>query len=158
MAGIARDRLVIIKNLYAKEIVTGVTHMTLHQNKLENEETLKFQSSQSKAQTIFDRFGSDRGFKAIEDYCDHLINIDDLEKRIANIESDLCDSAPRKNWRFDQYIKVAADDITKLRRQDVYRVVELACSKDGIAKYLKMHRPDLTEEIDEVMVEFTHTN
>lgn len=119
---------------------------------------VKFKCSQTKAQIIFDRFGSDRGFKAIEDYCDHLINIDDLEERIANIESDLSDSSPRKNWRFDQYIKVAADDITKLRRQDVYRVIELACSKVGIAKYLKMHRPDLTEEIDEVMVEFTHQN
>jgi hypothetical protein len=125
----------------------------MQSNNSEIIEASNFKSLQSKAQSIFNRFGSDRGFKAIEDYCDHLITISELEKRLENIEIDLSDSTPRRNLRFDQYIRVAADDVTTLRKEDVYRVVELACSKTGIANYLKMHRPDLAEEIDDVMIE-----
>ncbi len=117
--------------------------------------TLIFEALQTRAQSIVDSFGSDRGFNAIEDYCDRLIDLTELEKRIANSENELSNSTPRRNIRFDQYIKVAADDISVLRKQDVYRVMDLACSKVGIAKYLKMHRPDLADEIDSVLHELT---
>lgn len=118
-------------------------------------ETEKFESMKKQAEEIFNQLGSNRGFKAIEDYCDSLISLNELESRLNRIEVEESDTSPRRNHRFDQYIKVAADDVSQLRRPDVFRVIDLSCSKSGMAKYLKGHRPDLADEIDEVCKELT---
>lgn len=107
----------------------------------------------AKAEMIYNVFGSDRGFKATEDYNDNIISIAELDVRLSRIEREKADDTPRRNHRFDQYISVAADDISRLRKPDVYRVMELACSKSGIAKYIKRHRPDLESEVDEALLE-----
>lgn len=53
------------------------------------------------------------------------------------------------------YIKLAADSVAKLRQSDVYRVLESAGKKDApaVAQYIIKQRPDLADEIREVMVE-----
>jgi hypothetical protein len=120
-----------------------------------NVDSDKFDALKLQAEAIFDQLGSDRGIKAIEDYCDNLITADELESRLTRIEAEESDTLPCHNHRFDQYIKVAADDVSRLRRPDVFRVMELACSKSGMAKYLKSHRMDLADEIEEVFEELT---
>ena len=116
-------------------------------------DTEQYNNLKVKADAIYQKYGSDRGFKAIEDYYDNIISIVDLTDRLCRIEKEEADETPRRNHRFDQYVSVAADDISMLRKQDVFRVMELACSKTGIAIYIKRHRPDLESEVDEVLLE-----
>ncbi len=116
-------------------------------------DTEQYKILKAKAEMIYNVFGSDRGFKAIEDYNDNIISITELDVRLSRIEREESDDTPRRNHRFDQYISVAADDISRLRKPDVFRVMDLACSKSGIAKYIKRHRPDLESEVDEVLLE-----
>lgn len=54
----------------------------------------------------------------------------------------------------ESYVKIAADSIAKLRQSDVYRVLESA-GKDAhsVARYIVKNRPDLEDEVREVMVE-----
>ena len=54
----------------------------------------------------------------------------------------------------EHYVKIAADSVAKLRKSDVYRVLESA-GKDAntVADYIVKHRPDLEDEVREVMVE-----
>lgn len=52
------------------------------------------------------------------------------------------------------YIKLAADSVAKLRQSDVYRVLESAGKEaPAVAKYIVSKRPDLSDEVREVMVE-----
>ncbi|MFA0809317.1 hypothetical protein [Microbulbifer epialgicus] len=118
-------------------------------------ESKKESSLKSRAEAIFESLGSDRGFKALEDYHDRLISIEELDVNLTRIEAEEKDTSQRRNLRFDNYIRVAANDVSSLRRVDVYRVMDLSCSRTGMAKYLKRHRPDLNDEVDEVHEELT---
>lgn len=56
----------------------------------------------------------------------------------------------------EQYIKAAADSIKTLRRDDVYRVLVESNREElrpSIANYIKAERPDLVEEVDNVLNE-----
>jgi hypothetical protein len=56
----------------------------------------------------------------------------------------------------EKYIKVAADSIASLRKDDVYRVLfesNRAEYRQAIARYIREKRPDLAGEVDEVMAE-----
>lgn len=51
-------------------------------------------------------------------------------------------------------IKIAADSIYKLRKDDVYRVLDQnADSREDLAAYISQKRPDLAQEVEEVMRE-----
>ncbi len=54
-------------------------------------------------------------------------------------------------------IKVAADDVTKLRRADVFRVLDWtpAENRQVVAEYIKKERPDLAGEVFDVLDELT---
>ena len=57
-------------------------------------------------------------------------------------------------------LQIAADDITKLRRIDVFRVLE-NCSPDELsrtANYITANRPDLKTEVDDCVAELSTTN
>lgn len=60
------------------------------------------------------------------------------------------------NNKIDRYIKLAADDVGRLRRSDVYRVLE-ACFTDNLlstaTKQLRAARPDLIDEINACVAE-----
>ena len=52
------------------------------------------------------------------------------------------------------FIKVAADSIAELRKVDVMRVLESnSMRKRPLANYICQHRPDLAQEVREVMEE-----
>jgi hypothetical protein len=52
------------------------------------------------------------------------------------------------------FIKVAADSIGELRKVDVMRVLESnSMRKRPLANYIYQHRPDLSQEVREVMEE-----
>jgi hypothetical protein len=54
-------------------------------------------------------------------------------------------------------LKIAADDITKLRRLDVFRVLE-NCSDDELsrtANYITDNRPDLKAEVNDCLAELS---
>lgn len=54
----------------------------------------------------------------------------------------------------DYIIKISADDISQLRKCDVYRVLNAAIEShdklfDDMVKYIKTMRPDLIEEVED---------
>ena len=53
------------------------------------------------------------------------------------------------------FIGIAADDVTKLRQSDVDRVLMEAPApfRDSLADHIKTSRPDLSQEVDDVMAE-----
>jgi hypothetical protein len=54
-------------------------------------------------------------------------------------------------------LKIAADDIIKLRRLDVFRVLE-NCSPDELsrtANYITDNRPDLKAEVEDCLAELS---
>ena len=56
----------------------------------------------------------------------------------------------------DTLIKIAADDISKLRRPDVYRVLEQAMDLGvfgAMADYICRRRPELKSEVDSCEVD-----
>ncbi len=55
----------------------------------------------------------------------------------------------------DSAIKIAADDITKLRKPDVFRVLDWAPTehRDSLASHIIKNRPDLKAEVDDVLSE-----
>jgi hypothetical protein len=55
----------------------------------------------------------------------------------------------------EQAIKIAADSIQALRKQDVYRVLDWYPHLDGLAQWIKEQRPDLADEVDTVVNELT---
>lgn len=67
---------------------------------------------------------------------------------------------PKKNRALDQKIKLVADSVEKVRKQDVQRLIESIEGKTStqrnearkeIADHLKASRPDLSEEVDAVL-------
>lgn len=57
---------------------------------------------------------------------------------------------------FAQAVKVAASDVSRLRRPDVFRVLEERPSGmdlDGLAGWLVAERPDLVDEVQDVLAE-----
>ena len=54
-----------------------------------------------------------------------------------------------------QAILIAADNITKLRKQDVFRVLEQTptANINSVVVYIKSKRPDLATEVDECMAD-----
>lgn len=64
------------------------------------------------------------------------------------------DSKPDQAQDFSKYILISADDISKLRKIDVDRVLEQGAVKEfrqEFADWIKAKRPDLAGEVDEVM-------
>ena len=63
--------------------------------------------------------------------------------------------------RQPQYIlKIAADDITKLRRIDVFRVLE-NCSPDELSNtenFITANRPELKAEVDDCLAELSQSD
>lgn len=55
----------------------------------------------------------------------------------------------------DTHIKLVADSISEVRKCDVYRLLETAEEKDllYVVNYIKAHRPDLVNEVDECLKE-----
>ena len=55
----------------------------------------------------------------------------------------------------NKYIKIAADSIEQLRKQDVFRVLESAPTGklNKVADFIKLNRPDLIEEAKECLIE-----
>lgn len=51
------------------------------------------------------------------------------------------------------HILIAADSIDELRRCDLYRVLYEAPEGQvmAVARYIKEHRPDLVEEVDDLL-------
>lgn len=57
----------------------------------------------------------------------------------------------------EMLIQSAADSVSKLRRSDVDRVLEESPAKHraGLAAYIKQNRPDLADEVDDVLSDLT---
>ncbi len=47
----------------------------------------------------------------------------------------------------DQAIRIAADSIQKLRKVDVYRVLDTCSEPDSVAAYIIANRPELSAEV-----------
>ncbi|ATI15667.1 hypothetical protein [Bordetella phage vB_BbrM_PHB04] len=61
-------------------------------------------------------------------------------------------AAPAGGEDMEHLIKIAADSVEQLRRTDVMRVLESAGgSSRALAQYIAARRPDLGDEVDEVM-------
>ncbi len=58
---------------------------------------------------------------------------------------------------YEMLIQSAADSVSKLRRSDVDRVLEESPAKHraGLAAYIKQNRPDLADEVDDVLSDLT---
>lgn len=56
---------------------------------------------------------------------------------------------------FESAIKIAANSISELRKSDVFRVLEQngADNRQELASYISEMRPDLAEEVSEIMDE-----
>jgi hypothetical protein len=53
----------------------------------------------------------------------------------------------------EKFIKIAADSIEALRKQDVFRVLDTYLYDGNLAEYISQNRPDLAEEVAELMLE-----
>ncbi len=54
---------------------------------------------------------------------------------------------------FEASIKIAANSITELRKADVFRVLEQNDNRTALAAYISESRPDLAQEVAEIMDE-----
>lgn len=54
---------------------------------------------------------------------------------------------------YEAAIKIAADSISELRRADVFRVLEQNDDRAGLAAFISAYRPDLADEVAEIMEE-----
>lgn len=55
---------------------------------------------------------------------------------------------------FEVQIKIAANSVGELRKADVFRVLEQnADVRDSLAAYISEQRPDLADEVSEIMAE-----
>ena len=72
------------------------------------------------------------------------------EREQAASESGLSEAESNRKWA-ENHITIAADDITKLRKQDVYRVLENAPNdKRGyLENWIQKRRPDLAQQVNE---------
>lgn len=80
----------------------------------------------------------------------------DAGKKVAEKPKKPVERKPAES-KFDpsQHVKISAEDITKLRKQDVYRVLEWAQKehRQQMADYITKNRPELSEEVADVMEE-----
>jgi hypothetical protein len=53
----------------------------------------------------------------------------------------------------EQAVKIAADSISRLRKQDVFRVLDTCSKPRSVAEYIIANRSDLADEVAEVMSE-----
>ena len=58
--------------------------------------------------------------------------------------------------RIETAIKISADDVSKLRKCDVYRVLTQGVGYDNallreVVVYLNQHRPDLRDEVSDAL-------
>jgi len=55
------------------------------------------------------------------------------------------------DWKPENHVKIAADDISKLRKQDVYRLMENATGdrRAKMADYIRQNRPELAGEVQD---------
>lgn len=55
------------------------------------------------------------------------------------------------DWKPENHVKIAADDISKLRKQDVYRLMENATGdrRAKMAEYIRQNRPELAGEVQD---------
>lgn len=54
---------------------------------------------------------------------------------------------------FETAIKIAANSISELRKNDVFRVLEQNNDREALAAYISEKRPDLADEVAEIMEE-----
>jgi len=54
---------------------------------------------------------------------------------------------------FEAAIKIAANSVSELRKADVFRVLEQNDNRVALAAYISDVRPDLAEEVAEIMEE-----
>lgn len=54
---------------------------------------------------------------------------------------------------FEAAIKIAANSINELRKSDVFRVLEQNNDRAMLAAYICDARPDLADEVNEIMAE-----
>jgi hypothetical protein len=63
--------------------------------------------------------------------------------------------------KLESLISLASDNISQLRRLDVYRVLEAADNQylmSEMAEYLEQNRPDLSFEINDCMMDIVQVN
>lgn len=105
--------------------------------------------------------GSNGAFTAEDGSIEGLRSMfaDRLEKVFA-FYSNNRQAAPAKNRALDQKIKLVADSVEKVRKQDVQRLLESIegntrvrrnDARQQMGNYLKAFRPDLAEEVDSVL-------
>lgn len=105
--------------------------------------------------------GSNGAFTAEDGSIEGLRSMfaDRLEKVFA-FYSNNRQATPKKNRALDQKIKLVADSVEKVRKQDVQRLIESIegntrvrrnDARQEMADYLKAFRPDLAEEVDSVL-------
>lgn len=54
---------------------------------------------------------------------------------------------------FDAAIKIAANSVSELRKSDVFRVLEQNDNRPALAAFISTARPDLADEVSEIMAE-----
>lgn len=70
-------------------------------------------------------------------------------------EQDARDATAAELAEVKAAITVSADDVGRLRRQDVYRVLEWTGPelRPAVANYVREHRPDLSAEVGAALLE-----
>jgi len=60
---------------------------------------------------------------------------------------------PAEQFNHDQHVKIAADSIGSLRKQDVFRLLEFAPQqhRSAVADHIVTHRPEFTEEVKDAL-------
>jgi hypothetical protein len=53
-------------------------------------------------------------------------------------------------------VKLVADDVSKVRRPDVFRLLDSFPNLKGFPQWLAAQRPDLADEIDSCLEELRH--
>ena len=78
----------------------------------------------------------------------------DLKKELEQLDEELKTLTPA--FDIDSYIKIATDDISKLRIRDVFRVLEAANEHgdtvlQAVEDYIIKHRPEFLNEVVQCM-------
>lgn len=62
-----------------------------------------------------------------------------------------------RSSRLESFIQIVADSVAKLRRQDVYRLLDVTPREAGpaLARYIIENRPDLENEVQECAVDLS---
>lgn len=80
-------------------------------------------------------------------------------KRVRELVALLGGGSGQSNNEMEYAIKIAADSLDQLRKSDVYRVLTENPEniRAALATYIKNGRPDLAQEVDEVLQELDET-